>query len=307
MMVIVLSMAWIAWKSQTWLWALVASLIPIILSALAQIAYNFGWVRHVEQAQLLGVIVSCLGLLIIYASLVVQSRSHLTSTVREDVIDTKDVATGLFNERVAMARLPQVILRSRRFERSCGVLLVRWVDLVATLQRIPDSTTRGRVLAHLGARLARVARDIDTVARVGDDLFMVLVEAPVTREMLNQIASKILAGCMRPSQYMPEHKGFDMHVAVWSSTEIDASATQVLEMLKTRIDQMRDGTLRRVQFIDSPLSTGPGREVTDPQKHSEELLAKINSLEATHGLPTIALNQRKSAPPTADKTPDKAP
>jgi two-component system, sensor histidine kinase LadS len=289
MLTILGCMAWIAWRSQHWLWMVVASLVPLSLSVMARIAYNFGIVAHVELAQLGGVISACLGLLLIYSCMVMQSRGKLSSSVREEVIETRDVATGLFNERIAMARLPQLILRSKRFERSCGVLLVRWTDFSQSMQASADATMRGKMLAHLGSRLARVARDIDTVARVADDSFVILVEAPVSREMLSEIASKILAGCMRPSQYNPEQRGFDTHIAVWESGKVNANAAQVMEMLKTRINQMREGTQRRVQFIDSPLSTAPGKETVDPQKHAQELVAKINSLEATHGLPTIAM------------------
>jgi GGDEF domain-containing protein len=298
MLTILACMAWIAWRSQHWLWMVVVSLIPLSLSVVARIAYNFGLVAHVELAQLGGVISACLGLLIIYGCMVMQSRSKLSSSVREEVIETRDVATGLFNERIAIARLPQLILRSQRFERSCGVLLVRWTDFSRITQTITDATMRGKMLAHLGSRLARVARDIDTVARVADDSFVVLVEAPVSHEMLSEIASKILSGCLRPSQYMPEQRGFDMHIAIWESGKINANADQVMEMLKTRINQMREGTQRRVQFIDSPLSTAPGKETLDPQKHSQELLAKINSLEATHGLPTIAMPSSLKNPST---------
>ncbi len=289
-------MAWIAWRSQHWLWIVVISLVPLSLSIMARIAYNLGLVPHVELAQLGGAISACLGLLLIYSGMVVQSRNILSSSVREEVIETRDVATGLFNERIAMARLPQLILRSKRFERSCGVLLVRWTDFARTMQDSPDATTRGKRLAHLGSRLARVARDIDTVARVSDDSFVILVEAPVNREMLNEIAVEILASCMRPSQYMSEQRGFDTHIAVWESGKVNAHAAQVMEMLKTRINQMREGTQRRVQFIDSPLSTAPGNETLDPQKHTQEMVAKINSLEATHGLPTIAMPSHLQKP-----------
>jgi hypothetical protein len=66
----------------------------------------------------------------------------------------------------------------------------------------------------------------------------------------------------------------------------------VMELLKTRINQMREGTQRRVQFINTALSTAPALDQSDPE-HAQRLVDKINELEKTQGLPTIDLTSRK--------------
>jgi two-component system, sensor histidine kinase LadS len=291
MLVILGSLSWIAWRSQHWLWLIVASLVPVILSVLARLAYNQGWVAHMEIALLAGVVTATLGLICIYSSLVVNQRERLATSQHEDALETKDAATGLFNARIAQARLPQVILRSKRFEKACGVILVRWIDFDKTMASV-SAIDRGRIFSHLGNRLNRLARDIDTVARFGDDQFLFLVEAPVTHEQLSALASKILTTCMRPSSVMPDQKGFDLHEAIWLSSDMPAAAPQVMELLKTRINQMREGTQRRVQFINTALSTAPALDQSDPE-HAQRLVDKINELEKTQGLPTIDLTSRK--------------
>jgi two-component system, sensor histidine kinase LadS len=291
MLGIVGSLSWIAWRSQHWLWMVVVSILPLFISVLARLAYNLGWVAHMELALLAGVITAALGLLCIYAALIHNQRQRVLSTQREETLDTTDGATGLFNERIARARLPQIILRSKRFEKACGVVMLRWVDCDKILASV-NAIERGRIFAHLGNRLNRLARDIDTAARLGDDQFVFLVEAPVSREQLSALASHILATCMRPSPALPANKGFDLHMALWLSNELPADAPTVLELLKTRINQMREGTQRRVQFIDSPLSTAPSQDQSDPE-HGQKLVEKINALEATHELPMIDLTSRK--------------
>jgi two-component system, sensor histidine kinase LadS len=292
MLAIVGSLSWIAWRSQHWLWMVVASILPLIFSVLARLAYNLGWVAHVELALLAGVITAALGLLCIYATLIHNQRQRAASSQREDALDTTDGATGLFNERIARARLPQVILRSKRFQKPCGVVMLRWIDCDKLLDKT-NAVERGRIFSHLGNRLNRLARDIDTVARIADDQFMFLVEAPVSREQLSALASHILTTCMRPSSALPDNKGFDLHMALWLSNEFPADAPTVLELLKTRLSQMREGTQRRVQFIDNPLSTAPSQDQIDPE-HGQKLVEKINALEATHGLPTINLKPREN-------------
>jgi two-component system, sensor histidine kinase LadS len=293
MLIVLGSLSWIAWRSQHWLWMIVASMVPVVLSVLARLAYNQGWVAHMEIALLAGVITAALGLICIYGVLVANQRQRAGVTQREDALETTDGATGLFNERIAHARLPQIIMRSKRFEKSCGAILVRWIDCERVLPTI-NAIERGRIFSHLGSRLNRLARDIDTVARFGDDQFIFLVEAPITREQINALASKILSTCLRPSTSMPDQKGFDLHLALWLSNEVPAQASQVFELLKTRINQMREGTQRRVQFIDTPLTTAPQSESQNPDQ-AQRLIEKINALEATQGLPTINL-KRKDTP-----------
>jgi GGDEF domain-containing protein len=291
---ILFSLSWIAWRSQHWLWMVVISITPVMLSVLARLAYNMGWVAHVDLALMGGVITSGLGLLITFAVMYLHERESISAQQRHLALENTDASTGLFNERIAMARFPQILLRSKRFERPCGAILLRWLDFDRVMT-VTSSTQRGRIFSHLGKRLGRLARDIDTVARIDDDLFIFLVEAPVTREDINELASRILTNCLRPSAVMPETKGFDLHLAVWLSNEVMADSVQAMELLKTRINQMRTGTQRRVQFVDTGLSTGPQGE-KDPAAHAAELVAKINALEATQGLPKIQLPPREIKP-----------
>lgn len=293
MLLIIGSLAWIASRSLSWLWFIVASLVPLILSGLTRLAYNLGWVANMELALLAGVISAALGLICIYATLVTQQRQRIVTVQREDALETTDISTGLFNERIVRARLPQIIVRSKRASsgNGCGAILVRWLDFEQVMATA-STIERGRIFAHLGNRLSRLAREIDTVGRFAEDQFIFLVEAPVSHEQLSALASKILTTCMRPSPALPEQKGFDMHLAVWLSSELPSDAPSALELLKTRINQMREGTQRRVQFINTPLSTAPTLDQSDPE-HAKKLVEKINELEKTHGLPTIEIKSRK--------------
>ncbi len=282
------AMSWIAWRSQTWLWVIVGSMIPIVLSAAGRIAYNFGWVAHAEVAMFLGVVTACIGLAVIYSALVNHLRFSSSGHLQQQQLQVRDPATGLYNERIARARLPQVLVRAKRFSKPCGVMLVRWTDF-AEVMKHSSSTHRGRIFSHLGTRLGRLARDIDTVARFGDDCFIFIVEAPTTREHMNSLAVHILSSCLRPSTEMLNNAGFSLHIAVWLSSEVIADSDQALEMLKTRINQMHEGTQRRVQFVDTPLSTG---SAGGKQEKMQQLIEKINSIEATQVLPTISTSSR---------------
>ena len=81
---------------------------------------------------------------------------------------------------------------------------------------------------------------------------------------------------------------FNQYVAIWQGAASKSTADEVVELLKTRLNQMSQGTQRRVQFVDSAdsvLSFNP--EQTAAQRKAE-LLGKIDAVHAAvrQDLPT---------------------
>ncbi len=286
---LLLSTAWIAWRARSSLWFVVLGLSPLVLSMLVRLVYNQGWLAHVELVQLVSVISGCLGSLVIYVGMVMRSRESHVALEREAAMNNTDAATGLTLGRIAMVRLPQVLVRSERFSQACGVVMVRWVDYQKQMQPL-SAQQRGAVLLHLGARLRRLGRDIDTVARLDDDHFMYLIESPVSREALTDLGTKILTTCMRPARPLTDGDTYNVHVAIWASHQGTIKATEVMEALRTRLNQMSLGAHRRMQFVDSPLSTRPSEEDSGTQRAAlaKQLVAKINAIEADPIIPIIA-------------------
>jgi two-component system, sensor histidine kinase LadS len=283
------ALVWMAWRSQSWLWFVVAGFGPLTLSMLARLAYNVGWLAHVELAQLVSVISGCLGMMVVYASMILRSRESYAAFEREAALTNIDISTGLTLGRIAEIRLPQVLQRSYRFGKPCGVVMVRWLNYDAQMGPM-SSAQRGAVLAHFGARLRRLVRDIDTVARYDNDHFLFLIESPMTRETVNDLGMKILSTCMRPSVPLGNGDVYNVHVAMALISGGNMSAKEVIEALLTRINQMDINTPRRMQFVDSPLTTRPPHEGSDASsaRNSQALVAKINAIEANPIMPTLA-------------------
>jgi two-component system, sensor histidine kinase LadS len=284
------SMVWLAWRTQAWLWFVVAGFGPLTIAMMARLAYNLGWLAHAELAQLFGVITGCLGMMVVYAGMILRSRESYAAVERESALAHTDISTGLSLPRIINVRLPQVLTRSKRFGKPCGVAMVHWLGYENQLAPM-SSAQRGAVLAHFGARLRRLARDIDTVARIDNDHFIFLVESPITREVLNELGIKILSTCMRPSVQLGGGDVFNVHVALAITSGAGTTAKDVLESLRTRLEHMDINTPRRVQFVDSALSTRPpgeGADSTGSTLSREEIVAKINAIEANPILPTLA-------------------
>ncbi len=283
-------LAWMAWRSQPWLWFMVGGFAPLTLSMLARLSYNFGWFEHIEIAQLLSVLTGCAGMMVVYAGLIVRSKESSAALEREAALKHTDVSTGLTSADLVMTRLPMVLARSARFKEPCGVIMLRWLDYQNHVGSL-TSAERGVILSHFGARLRRLARNIDTIGRMDDDHFVYLIESPIPRTLLTELSTKIMAACLRPAHPLQDSGVYNVHLAIWSPTEKGVSATEVIEALRTRLHQMSEGTPRKMQFVDSPLSSIQGETTTeiDPIKRTQDLVAKINAIEALRNEPRLAI------------------
>ena len=57
---------------------------------------------------------------------------------------------------------------------------------------------------RLANRLLHVMREIDTVGRLSNRRFIMLIEGPVTQEAIEDQAQRVLAHCLRPISGRPE-------------------------------------------------------------------------------------------------------
>jgi len=110
---------------------------------------------------------------------------------------THDTLTGLPNRYLMFDRLNQLLVRAERYETGFAVL---FIDLDG-FKRINDS--RGHdvgdlVLRGVADRLSQSVRAADTVARIGGDEFVILVEALRAGHDATALAQKIQAALGKP-------------------------------------------------------------------------------------------------------------
>jgi diguanylate cyclase (GGDEF)-like protein/PAS domain S-box-containing protein len=110
---------------------------------------------------------------------------------------THDTLTGLPNRYLMFDRLNQLLVRAERYETGFAVL---FIDLDG-FKRINDS--RGHdvgdlVLRGVADRLSQSVRAADTVARIGGDEFVILVEELRAGPDATALAQKIQAALGRP-------------------------------------------------------------------------------------------------------------
>ena len=274
---IISSLVWMSLRGQSWNRLLLLGITPIGLASLAQLGYNLGWIAQVEMAQTAGVLAATLGLLFIFLALAWRSRAVLLATERAAALATYDPVTGLMLPHVIGIRLPQMLLRARHVKSGCGVLMLRWIN-PSQAQNGLSSEQRAATLSRIGAILRGAARDVDTIARHGENRFLMLVEAPISRTALVEISTQILAASMRSPTLSVSDNAVDLHIAIWHAASGN-SVQEIIGLLKSRLRQMAAGTRRRVQFVDAATDAAMDDGEDPGGRRREDLLAKINALE----------------------------
>jgi GGDEF domain-containing protein len=283
------SLVWMSLRGQAWNLMLLLGSAPIGLAALARLSYNAGWVMNIEAAQAAGVLSAMVGLLWIFFVLAWRSRAALFSTHRGTALATYDPASGLMLPRVMDSRLGQMLLRARRRRAECGIVMLSWLDQLPSPDELSDQK-RSTALSRLGEILRRAVRDMDTVVRYNENLFLMLIEGPVNREAVSEISTKVLADCIRLSDKLDDPNAFNLHIAIWHGTPGTQTGQQIIDSLQTRLRRMSPGPKRYVQFIDS--AGEPASLPAEDSIRREDLVAKINAIEVSHP----ALHGDKLAP-----------
>ncbi len=108
-----------------------------------------------------------------------------------------DVLTGLPNRRLFVSQLEQAMIHARRYGGEVSVLFIDLDDFKDINDRFGHDTG-DLVLKAVAQRLQAMMRAGDTVARIGGDEFVVLLDAPTPYPQLIAVAEKMLSGIRMP-------------------------------------------------------------------------------------------------------------
>jgi diguanylate cyclase (GGDEF)-like protein/PAS domain S-box-containing protein len=134
----------------------------------------------------------------------------LTATLTERAV--RDPLTGLANRTLLEERLRAALTRDGRTGQSTAVLFLDLDGFKAVNDR-HGHAEGDRVLQVIGGRLAAAVRPSDTVARVGGDEFVVLVEG-ATDEAVNRLVERLQYAVEQPLPTLDLKVGVSVGVAV---------------------------------------------------------------------------------------------
>ncbi|HWA37984.1 MAG TPA: diguanylate cyclase [Burkholderiales bacterium] len=110
-----------------------------------------------------------------------------------------DGLTGTANRALLLERIKRALVRSKRSDRRPALLYLD-VDHFKSVNDRLGHAAGDEILKEFAARLERCVREADTVARVGGDEFVVLLEDVADGDGARRVAEKIAAVVQQPSR-----------------------------------------------------------------------------------------------------------
>ena len=121
-----------------------------------------------------------------------RAKDFSENRARLRALESTDPLTGLTIPLVLTLRLRDALRRSRRYGHHCGMVLVELANHAEIVDR-EGREAGDRALVVAASRLSAVVRDVDTVCRVSDTRFAMLIEGPQRPEQLKLLAQHVVA------------------------------------------------------------------------------------------------------------------
>jgi two-component system, sensor histidine kinase LadS len=176
--------------------------LPVVLAALFPVIRNFGLVRTGFLAQYAVTLGAAIEVPMLMYAITQRSARLRDMRVREQALLQKDALTGLADERRFLNKLHNSLLRARRHRHRLGILHVNLVNHDRIYSDFGTPVANAALLLT-ASQLRKVGRDIDMSARLNGPNFALLIEGPVTPARMVEMATRLLAESLRPSEALP--------------------------------------------------------------------------------------------------------
>lgn len=241
-------------------WVFVAYL-PMTASVILSFLRIFGWAPLSFGSQYAVVAAMAVEVPLLLVALTIRSRDRHGAEIREQALTTHDALTGLLAPHLFQDRLRQVVARHRREGESAAIM---FIDLV---NHGPIRETFGTAVAEQSLlrsviKLRRLLRDVDTVARMGEARFAVVLEGATLRSSVTERAARLIAAGLMPLPGLKPEVTLQFHIAALLLNERCLEAEQVEEVLAEQLARMSPRTRRPIRFIAPELqeASEPGPE-----------------------------------------------
>ncbi len=202
------------------------------------------WTQHAIQLAL------AVTLPAVFLLLILRSQERRDYRRRISQLDQVDPLTGLVNDDVFAHRLRGMIERSQRFNCQSAVVLVDFTNLHKLREEFGRKAVL-EVLLRLAGRLTSLVRDVDTVARIGEARYGILIEGPIPPDRGASVGSKVLARLIMPFSRMPMGLAVRPKIAVALVPGQGDNVQEVLDRLDAMLKEASPDYRKNIFVADS--------------------------------------------------------
>lgn len=227
-----------------------AAQFPLVAAVVLTVTRNLGWVDLPFVPQYTVVLGLAVEIPLLLVALFMRSRDRHSAEVREQALTTHDALTGLLAPHLFHDRLGLVVARFRRDRQNAAVM---YIDLVnhARIREVYGSAIAEQSLLRSVIKLRRLLRDVDTVSRIDEARFGVILEGATSRNSVMERASRLIAAGLMPLPGLKPDVTLQFHVAAVLLSERPLEAEEVQQLLAGQLAKMSPRTRRPVRFLQA--------------------------------------------------------
>ena len=249
-----ISTAIAAWRRQDEVGAWVlAAFTPLALTTLLLMARTFGWLPTMWISQYALMLSMAIEVPLLLVALNIRSQERHGVEAREQAMSSKDALTGLLAAHIFNDRLHQVVSRAKRYREPAAVVFVELVNY-GYIKRTYGAAVAEQNLLRSVIKLRRILRDGDTVGRVDEARFGLIMEGVSSRAPVTELAARLIAAGLMPLKGLKPEVILQFHAAGVLLTEQLMSGPELSKALAGTLAAMASRTRRPIRFIEPELT-----------------------------------------------------
>jgi GGDEF domain-containing protein len=244
-----LTVAWLSWRRRDVVafWVFLASL-PLTLAVLATALRLLGVLPFSFLTQDATVVALLLEVPLLLVALSIRSRDRHAAQIREQALSSQDALTGLLAPHLFQDRLAQAVARFRRDREDAAIVFIDLVNL-DRIRAVHGSAVAEQSVLRSVIKLRRVVRDVDTVGRIGEARFGLILEGVASRAAVSERAARLIAAGLMPLQGLKPDVPLQFHVAGLLLRERVVEAPDLPALLGHLLAAMSARTRRPIRFL----------------------------------------------------------
>ena len=252
--VIGLTRAWLTWKRNDviGLWTL-AAFTPMAVATLLLLVNVVGFMPTSWLSRyglMIGLIFEMPLLLI---ALNMRSRERHSVEARAQALVSQDALTGLLTPHIFQDRFKQIVARARRHREDAAVVYIELVNY-KYIKKTWGTAVAEQSLLRSVIKLRRILRDVDTVGRVDEARFGLVLEGVSTRGPVTELAARLIAAGLMPLKGLKPEIVLQFHIAAVLLNERQGSDTEIGQALADLVQQMGPRSRRPIRFLEPEMT-----------------------------------------------------
>ncbi|MES2945919.1 MAG: 7TM diverse intracellular signaling domain-containing protein [Pseudomonadota bacterium] len=290
------STAFVSWrrKDLVGFWTLTA-FTPLALATLLTVGGILGWVPRHWMSQYALMTALCLQVPILVMALNIRSRERHEIESREQVMSSHDALTGLLIAPIFHDRLAQVASRAQRYQEAAAVVFIELVNY-NYIKKTWGIAVAEQSLLRSVIKLRRILRDVNTVGRLDEARFGLILEGVTSREVVNELCARLIAAGLMPLKGLKPEVVLQFHAVGVLLTERPASGEETSAQLNELLGSMASRTRRPIRFLEpeitrpATLQTAPGE--SEPWEGDSDTFDSLRPRQAPDAAPATSYSNR---------------